>query len=161
MTVRAVQITMNDLFIRGMTRWAFEMVTPAGERLVYARPKPPTDDDRITVVRGGWFRYSEVETREFGPRYDGPDPDAYADVLYVDLDTDIAPALADAILLEATGTPAGDVRALRADLTHERARRDALEDRMTDMLDRMVPVISGAELAGPPREHPPSMLATT
>lgn len=132
MTIRAVQVEHpHDAFVRNRLRYAFELTDPGAPRRFYGRTREDGYD--------GWFDREQLGGDGLGDSA----PESYAEIVFVDLPRDLAAALADAILTEAHGTPAGDVRALRADLDHERDRRDALEDRMIEALDRLIPVVSG------------------
>lgn len=120
--IRAIQIDHADYFIRRRLRFAFELTTSDGRTLFYGRA--PEGEGQGLIPSEGWYTREELETEA------KPNPQAPARLVMVDLPRDCATALADAILTDTTGTPAGDVRALRADLTHERQRRDALEDQL-------------------------------
>jgi len=125
-TIRAVSIDFpHDAFVRNRLRFAFEMQTVEGRRMILAARR---GEERMTE---GWYDRADLERP--GQRIDEEPADGELAPVIVELPRDVAAALADEILTESYGTPAGDVRALRADLTHEQSRRDRIEDALIEL----------------------------
>ena len=111
--IRAVPIDRGNSFVRGRQEWGFERVDSSGAVYLYGKSAQGYE---------GWF-----ERGQFGPPWSEPESSETVELVTVDLPLDVASALAEGILTETLGTPAGDVRALRADLEHERAQRELSE----------------------------------
>jgi hypothetical protein len=134
MTIRAIQINPDASWMQRLVRFGFELTTSDDQRLIYCRRAGDS-------WSGGWYAPSDFPGVAPGTAWDSlPEPeDGQLAPVIVELPRDVAAALADAILTEAHGTPAGDVRALRRDLEHEQTRRDLLEDHLVGTLRQFLP----------------------
>lgn len=121
--IRAIEVgKWQDNLLHRSMKFIFELTTNDGQRLLYART---TREGGNTW--DGW--YTEADLYEPGNKElaDRPLKDGL-EIVMVDLPREVAACLAEAILLETTGIPTTDARAIRRDLDHERSRRDNLED---------------------------------
>ena len=124
--IRAVELAPQDPLHRHIT-YVF-VADHGGQERFFCRD----DDD---VFGEGWWSLAEIYPGREGMEYTSEVEPAHR-MVEVRLNLDMLSALTEALIVRATGTPMAAVAGMRADMLHERSRRDELEAALIRITER-------------------------